>query len=107
MKFVFALLGLAALASVDASPEGTYGDSKFFQGDLDEIQGALIDVATAGEDLSKKEDQLYNLVGLSSTIMNAETTLEAAVDKDMYNNSFTEIETDTEREEAGGFGAKD
>merc|ERR1711981_420396 len=88
MKFVFALLALAALASVDASPEGTYTENKFFQ-------GALIDVATAGEDLSKKEDQLYNLVGLSSTIMDAETILETAVDKNSYQNSYNEIEKDT------------
>merc|ERR1711981_1344594 len=99
MKFVFALLALAALASVDASPEGTYTENKFFQGDLDNIQGALIDVATAGEDLSKKEDQLHTLVGMSSTIMDAETILETAVDKTAYQNNYADIEKDTERHE--------
>jgi len=97
MKFVFALLALGALASVDALPEGTYTDSKFFQGDLDNIQGALIDAATAGRDLSAKEDQLYNLVQMSSTIMDAETILETAVDKTAYQNSYNDIVADTER----------
>merc|ERR1712001_433359 len=86
MKFVFALLALAAFAS--ANPAGTYGPSLFFENTLDNIQGALVDVANAGEDLGAKEDQLATLVGDSLKIMNAETVLETAVEKAAYKNSY-------------------
>merc|ERR1712001_109376 len=95
MKFVITLLALAALASATeetVAVEGKYGDNKFFSGTLDNIQGALVDVKSAGEDLGAKEDQLDALVKDSMKIMNAETLLETAVRKPDYKNSYVEAD---------------
>jgi len=97
MKFVITLLALAALASATeetVAVEGKYGDNKFFSGTLDNIQGALVDVKSAGEDLGAKEDQLDALVKDSMKIMSAETLLETAVEKAAYQNSFADIVAD-------------
>jgi len=90
MKFVIALMALVAMASANPGKWGgsESGGNFFFENTLDNIQGALEDVAKAGEDLSAKEDQLDELVKDSMKIMNAETLLEAAVEKTAYSNSY-------------------
>merc|ERR1712141_468224 len=94
MKFVIALLALTALASAEkgqaetVAVPGKYGTNTFFTGTLDNIQGALVDVKSAGEDLGAKEDQLDALVKDSMKIMSAETLLETAVEKAAYANSY-------------------
>jgi len=95
MKFVFALLALAALASVDAAPEGKYSTSKFFESDtgLDSAQGALEDIATADIRLAAKEGQLETFVLGESVLFDAETALEKAVKATDYANSFVGVTT--------------
>merc|ERR1712001_813962 len=98
MKFAIALLASAANLKPKAETEdpaavpGKYGPNTFFAGTLDNIQGALVDVKSAGEDLGAKEDQLDALVKDSMKIMNAETLLETAVRKADYKNSYVEVD---------------
>ena len=91
MKFVFALLALAATASAQApSPD----QQKFFTGPLAEIQGAAVDIATAATDLTAKEGALETLVSSSTEILAAEVAMEEAMDMSVYNNSFLKVNDD-------------
>jgi hypothetical protein len=86
MKFVFALLALAATASAQ--------ESTFFTGPLAEIQGAAVDIATAATDLTAKEGALETLVSSSTEILAAEVAMEEAMDMSVYNNSFLKVVDD-------------
>merc|ERR1711981_1355553 len=78
-KFVFALLALAAVASA-----AEYGPTLLFEGTLDSLQGAAVDIATAGASLGAKEAQVQGLVDGAQLIYDAEVLLETAVNTDDY-----------------------
>jgi len=99
MKCVIVLIALAALASVDAAPapdssdgtpaaEGKWSDSKFYTGTLDNAQGAIEDIEKADKRLASKEEQLQGLVDGVTTLFQAETIMEDAVNDEDYANSF-------------------
>jgi|ERR1711890_4065 len=90
MKCVFVLLALVAMTSA----QGTYSESKFFENDLDSIQGANADIAVAAASLQKKEAAVEALVADKESIFAAEQALEAAVDLADYTNSFIGVATD-------------
>ena len=76
-------------------PEGTYSTSKYFENTLDGIQGALIDIGSAKNDLDVMEKKLEAIVDGSSMIFKAEIVLENAVAKDVYENAWKESEEDS------------
>ena len=90
MKFALSLVALSLLAAVDAVPAGggTYSSNKLFEGVLDQVQGALEDIALAGIDLETMEGKLQVLVDNADTIFTAEKNLEDAVDASVYKNDF-------------------
>jgi len=59
-----------------------------FEGDIDDIQGMMLDIASAGEDLAKIEAKLSTIVAEKEEFEKAEQVLEAAVNKDIYKNQF-------------------
>ena len=65
---------------------GKYTESRFFEGTLDDIQGAIEDMLLAGEDLEVLEKKLEELVKQKGVIFDAEGILEAAVNATGYNN---------------------
>ena len=89
MKFApyFIVLALFSCGN-NAAPygNGIYTDSKFFEGTLDDIQGAIEDMLLAGEDLEVLEKKLEELVKQKQVIFDAESILEAAVDATGYND---------------------
>ena len=91
MKFApyFTVMALFyCVANLDATPygNGKYTDSKFFEGTLDDIQGAIEDMLLAGEDLEVLERKLEELVNQKHVIFDAEAILEAAVNATGYND---------------------
>jgi len=68
------------MSSGDALPaEGKYGKTKLFVGNLDEVQGALADIASAGVVLGTLEGQLKQLDADSAKILDAEKALELGI----------------------------
>ena len=94
MRFAILIAALASIVAVNAIPAGTYGDadgepkSKYFENNLDGIQGALKDISKAGEDLKILENKLEAIVDDSAKIFKAESVLEDAVDKTAYLNPW-------------------
>merc|ERR1712055_452318 len=87
MKFALALIALAAMASVDAAPaEGSWSDSKFYTGTLDNAQGAIEDIGKADVRLAAEEEHA-GLVESASSLFNAETILEEATDATDYDGT--------------------
>ena len=90
MKFApyFIVIALFFCANNNAAPygNGKYTASKFFEGTLDDIQGAIEDMLLAGEDLEVLEKKLEELVAQKGVIFKAEQILEAAVNATGYNN---------------------
>jgi len=89
MKCVYALLALVAMVSAQ-----TQGPTLFFSGDLDGIQGANKDIATAAASLATKEAAVQILVDQATAINAAEEALETAVDVTAYSNSFKGVTDD-------------
>ena len=91
MKFAPYLFVFGLLMFANARPEGNgkYSASKFFEGNLDSIQGAIEDMLLAGEDLEILEAKLEELVANKDTIFSAETLLEQAVNASAYSNLWT------------------
>jgi len=86
MKFVFALLVLAAVAyAKPAFPESS---------DLGGIQAANADIKLAASQILKKEEQIAGLVASATTIFNAETAMEAAASTENIQNSYVGVTTD-------------
>ena len=81
-----AALAVLALSNAAPSPAGIYSKSKFFEGNLDQIQGAIIDINRAGNDLGRMEVKLDELVKKKASIFKAETALSNAVDSSVYEN---------------------
>jgi len=91
MRFAFCIVALALGATMQAKPEGEYGkegDGRYFESNLDGLQGALEDISKAGEDLVTLKTKLERLVDDSSLIYKAESVLESSVDKDVYINAW-------------------
>jgi len=97
MKFAPYFIALALFSCANAAPapegNGKYTDSRFFEGTLDSVQGAIIDMLMAGEDLDIMEAKLEELVKQRQVIFDAETLLEAAVDASVYDNEFKHTHT--------------
>jgi len=95
MKFApyFIALALFSCANAAPAPEGQFTDSKFFEGTLDSVQGAILDMLIAGENLDIMEAKLEELVRQKQVIFDAETILEAAVDAAAYDNEFKHTHT--------------
>jgi len=84
----FVLLALAACAHSAPLPEETkYSTNKMFEGDMNDIQGALLDIQTAGQDLQTEEGMLEQVVAKKADFEAAEKTLEAAV-TNVYQNEW-------------------
>ena len=91
MRFAFCVVALALCAKIQARPEGDYGtegDGRYFENNLDGLQGALVDISKAGEDLKVLENKLECLVDGSALIYKAESVLENSVGKDVYINAW-------------------
>jgi len=82
------LLALAACAHSSPALKGIYTDNKMFEGDIDDIQGMMLDIVSAGEDLAKIEGKLSQIVAEKEQFEKAEKVLEGAVNKDIYLNEF-------------------
>merc|ERR1712045_520198 len=99
MKFAICILAFALMATIEAAPTetGLYGSdtpadgSKYFAatGQLDGIQGALVDIEAAGTDLATLKGKLEALVDGAPKVYAAESALETAVDSAAYTNAFT------------------
>jgi len=99
MKFAICILAFALMATIEAAPAtetGVYGSdtpldgSKYFAatGQLDSIQGALVDIEAAGTDLATIKGKLEALVDGAPKVYAAEAALETAVDSAAYTNAF-------------------
>ena len=91
MRFPFFFVALALSATIQARAEGDYGTDgkgRYFENDLDGLQGALEDISKAGEDLKILETKLEGLVDGSALIYKAESVLENSVGKDVYINAW-------------------
>jgi len=84
MRFAYCIVALGLVTTIQASPEGVYGtegNGRYFENNLDGIQGALEDISKAGEDLVTIENKLEALVDGSALIYKAESVLENSVVK--------------------------
>jgi len=91
MRFAFCIVALGFCATIHASPAGDYGtegNGRYFENNLDGIQGALEDISKAGEDLVTIETKLEALVDGSALIYDAESVLENAVVKTDFINAW-------------------
>ena len=91
MRFAYCIVTLGLGATIQASPEGVYGtegNGRYFENNLDGIQGALVDISKAGEDLVTIETKLEALVDGSALIYKAESVLENAVVKTDFVNAW-------------------
>ena len=87
----FFVVVLALSATIQARPEGDYGtesNGRYFDNNLDSLQGALEDISKAGKDLVVLETKLEGLVDGSALIYKIESILENAVGKDAYTNAW-------------------
>ena len=96
MRFVFCVVVLTLGAAVKARPggEGEYGlegNGRYFENNLDSLQGALEDISKAGEDLEIIETKLEAIVDGSALVYKAESVLENAVGKTVYTNAWKSI----------------
>ena len=94
MRFAYCIVALGLGATIQASPEGVYGtegNGRYFENNLDGIQGALEDISKAGEDLVTIENKLEALVDGSALIYKAESVLENSVGKDVYINAWNPV----------------
>ena len=86
MRFAFCVVALSLCSTIQARPEGDYGTEgkgRYFEHNLDGLQGALEDISKAGEDLATLETKLEGLVDGSGLIYKAESVLENSVGKDV------------------------
>ena len=90
MKPIYLLLAVTMMSNVDAVPEGTFEaqGNKFFEGGLDDVQGAIEDIESAGEVLASLEGQLKDLDANSGKIIAAETAIEAGIAKSNIKNAW-------------------
>jgi len=91
MRFAFCIVALSLCATIQTRPEGDYGTEgkgRYFENNLDGLQGALEDISKAGEDLATLETKLEDLVDGSGLIYKAESVLENSVGKDVYINAW-------------------
>ena len=91
MRFAFCVVALSLCATIQTRPEGDYGTEgkgRYFENNLDGLQGALEDISKAGEDLATLETKLEDLVDGSGLIYKAESVLENSVGKDVYINAW-------------------
>jgi len=75
----FVVLALVACAHSAPAEKLAPEPSGMFEGDLDAIQGSLLDIKSAGEDLGVIEGKLKTLMDDKSKIQDAEGLLQAAV----------------------------
>ena len=91
MRFAFCVVALSLCATIQTRPEGDYGTEgkgRYYENNLDGLQGALEDISKAGEDLATLETKLEGLVDGSGLIYKAESVLENSVGKDVYINAW-------------------
>ena len=91
MRFAIFVVAFALSATIQARPEGDYGtegNGRYFENNLDSLQGALEDISKAGENLVVLETKLEALVDGSALIYKAESVLENSVSKDVYINAW-------------------
>jgi len=90
MNFAISFVVLALVACAHSSPAegGKYTEKKTFEGDIDEIQGMMLDITSAGEDLGRIEGKLSQIVAAKEKFSTAEVLLETAVNKDTYENKW-------------------
>jgi len=89
----FVLLALAACAHSAPTDEKKYTDNTMFEGDMNEIQGMMLDIVSAGQDLQMIEGKLSQVLAAKDDFITAEKKLEAAVDKKIYENAFNSEST--------------
>ena len=96
MRFLFCVVALTLGATVKARPGGTgdyglEGNGRYFENNLDNLQGALEDISKAGEDLEIIETKLEAIVDGSALVFKAESVLENAVAKTVYTNAWKSV----------------
>ena len=96
MRFIFCVVALTLGATVTGRPGGTgdyglEGNGRYFENNLDNLQGALEDISKAGEDLEIIETKLEAIVDGSALVFKAESVLENAVAKTVYTNAWKSV----------------
>ena len=84
------LVAIILLVYSDAESKGLYGDSNFFEGNIDSVQGALEDIQAAGSVLNLMEGQLKTLVDESDKVFAAEREIESGIDTKHVLNEWKE-----------------
>ena len=88
MKFALSFVAaLALLTIVNGANKPEEIKLKYFEGNLDQIQEALLDINSAGNDLGKMEGKLEQLVAKISDLFAAEKALATSVDASVYDNA--------------------
>ena len=85
---MFGIFLVLLLTIVSTKAEGKFSTSRYYDGTLDEIQGALIDIASAKLDMEVMEGKLEQIVSASSAIFKTESYVEWAVDRCAYKNAW-------------------
>ena len=88
LMFLGLLLGIHATEIEDRYGNGQYSESKFFEGTLDLLQGAMEDIQYAYEDLEVMEQQLATLATKKDLFKQTMDLLTDAVDRDNFINDF-------------------
>ena len=85
MKFVFAFVALATVASAEL---------EYFKGNLSDIKVSIKDIEIARVEILKKEKQLGTMVNSTSVILAAEDVLQAAASTANIKNAWKGVNVD-------------
>jgi len=88
MKFALALVTLALVAAVNASPAGTFFDTELPASSLEQVQIDVRQIGQAEANLQITEDKLKALSEGATTVSEAKEALKEAVDVSALRESF-------------------
>ena len=88
MKFAICFAALAIMATGEEAPQ-MFSSVAYFTDKLNSIQGALEDTINAGKDIKSMENSLQAIVDSSSFFFRTESSIEYAVDAEVYTNSWS------------------
>jgi len=88
MKFALALVTLALVAAVNASPAGTFFDTELPASSLEQVQIDVRQIGQAEANLQITEDKLKELSEGATTVSEAKDAMKNAVDVSALRESF-------------------